>query len=729
MPSRDNKKRCVSAPAVPYFIAVAFGIWADACFSPDGLFWAALAVLAASASFALFLGDRRRRRRESNGDFGEIAFAANEPNGEGGESAAFGRFSESGKTEKLEERVEPNASAFWDAWLERADDEKPDNRSENGGVAAESQDWNDALRRFLTEKRRRGASLVGAARFENGGEDVGIEGIGKAGKKERGESERLLFDFEGFDEFSVWDGAAFSGVERTDDEKPTCDSAAWRAKLRTNAAQVGRLGRDRALAWARTLPWRIVWAAVAVAALAGWRHDAYFNVFSEREIAFFVPEGGGTPATLELQTTSTPVLYARDEATGARFGESETTAFEARVLRAKNGGVWEEFDGRIAVSVDGDATFLQIGDAIRVSGKLSRPAKIGNPGEYDRRYSLRARRILTRLAVGGPSDVELLPESEPRSWAIQVARALESVRLRAARTLTDELSPKNAAVASGMTFGFRNGIDDETNETFRATGTIHLLSISGLHVSLVAAAFCVLLRWTGVSARWVSVATVGFVLVYLGLTDMRTPVLRATLLIAILCGGVILRRRVVSLNALATAAIALLFWNPCELFQLGAQLSFLATGVFLWSSRGNVRDKGESATARLAAVRERRRTLTTAAKSGESADGAEFDENAHREENKGRARRRRALKSAARRSRRAVFGKFWALTKVGAAIWGVGTPLILNATNLLTPVAILANPIVWGPATVALLSALALAAFGTLRSFGGDLAAATGFGF
>jgi competence protein ComEC len=87
----------------------------------------------------------------------------------------------------------------------------------------------------------------------------------------------------------------------------------------------------------------------------------------------------------------------------------------------------------------------------------------------------------------------------------------------------------------------------------------------------------------------------------------------------------------------------------------------------------------------------------------------------------------RTLRATARRVGRSIFGKFWELTKVGAAIWAVGTPLILSATNMLTPVAMLANPIVWAPATFALWAALALAAFGTLRSFGADLTAAVGF--
>lgn len=831
MTSRDNKKRPIYAPTVPYFIAVASGILADAWFAPGFRFWAVLAFGAAVVNVVLFWRDRKGRFAAEKSALKEEVCANDAVFENGGKSLTVERVDvetssgvETQARPEAEESAEPeppldadgDAAAYWADWL-----------AANGGEAAkfasgrrvdgeESQDWNAALSRFLAERRRRGLPTVGAARFadvEKDGRAEKAEGrasgdnadetetcVGSS-RRERGvdgeTEETLIFDFEGFDEFSVWRDSAFQRDERNDvgtfgapfddgDEERSAQNRLnwrereswrnwrgwrnWAAKRRGVAARTLKRFGVRALDWARAVPWRTVWAAVAVAALAGWRHDAHFNVFAEREIAFFVPADGGTPATLELKLTNTPQLYKRSEAASPMFGGGESTIFEGRVRRAKNGGVWEEFDGRASVSVAGDATFLRVGDLIRVSGKLTRPAKVGNPGEIDRRYILRSRRILTRLAVGSPNDVEVLTENEPFSTAIWAAQGLESVRLRAARTLNEHLSPRNAAVASGMTFGFRNDIDDETNEAFRATGTIHLLSISGLHVSLVAAAFCLLLRLAGVSARLISVATFVFVLFYLGLTDMRTPVLRATLLIAILCGGVVLRRRVVSLNALTTAAIALLFWNPCELFQLGAQLSFLATGVFLWSTRGNIRDKGAAASARLAAIRERRRTLGTGTsakaesggmeeereergekrekgerKEGEEtlsgvncekrANRGERNENAEREsdadfaEAERKKRRIRTLRATARRVGRSVCGKFWALTKVGAAIWAVGTPLILSATNMLTPVAMLANPVVWAPATLALWAALALAAFGTLRSFGADLAAATGFGF
>ena len=235
--------------------------------------------------------------------------------------------------------LDGDAAAYWADWL-----------AANGGEAAkfasgrrvdgeESQDWNAALSRFLAERRRRGLPTVGAARFadvEKDGRSEKTNGRASGDKadetgtcvdrlrRERGvggeTDETLIFDFEGFDEFSVWRGSMFQRGERNDvgafggrfddgdEEQNAQDRLNWRergswrnwaAKRRGVAARTLKRFGVCALDWARAVPWRTVWAAVAIAALAGWRHDAHFNVFAEREIAFFVPADGGTPATLE----------------------------------------------------------------------------------------------------------------------------------------------------------------------------------------------------------------------------------------------------------------------------------------------------------------------------------------------------------------------------------------------------------------------------------------------
>ena len=160
--------------------------------------------------------------------------------------------------------------------------------------------------------------------------------------------------------------------------------------------------------------------------------------------------------------------------------------------------------------------------------------------------------------------------------------------------MSERLSPRNAAVARGMTLGFRNDVEEQTNDSFRKTGTIHLLAISGLHIALVVGVFVFFLRRMGAPVVLVSIATIALTLFYLCLTDMRAPVIRASILIITLCVGMLIGRRGTTLNTLAFAAIVIMAVNPCELFQLGAQLSFLATGAFLWAGSMSVREKADS---------------------------------------------------------------------------------------------------------------------------------------
>ncbi|MBQ8362957.1 MAG: hypothetical protein IJX36_03385, partial [Thermoguttaceae bacterium] len=240
MSSRDNKKRPVYAPTVPYFIAVASGILADAWFAPGFGGWAILAILAAAASCALFGRDWKRRRaaKKSTLTLKEAVCANDADFKNDGESFNVERADlEPRERPKAKENVESetpfdadgDAAAYWADWL-----------AANGGAVAkleggkrvdgeESQDWNAALSRFLAERRRRGLSVVGAARFGDVEKDGRANGdkADEAGtcvdrlRRERGvggeTDETLMFDFEGFDEFSVWRGSAFQSGERSVD--------------------------------------------------------------------------------------------------------------------------------------------------------------------------------------------------------------------------------------------------------------------------------------------------------------------------------------------------------------------------------------------------------------------------------------------------------------------------------------------------------------------------------
>lgn len=430
----------------------------------------------------------------------------------------------------------------------------------------------------------------------------------------------------------------------------------------------------------------LIWIWFAFAALAGLRHEYYYNIFPLDEIGFYTPPQG-VASTVEFRIISAPTFSEYENDARPAFGVNSATRFNANVCRVKDNGVWKPFSGKIAVSISGKATNLHVGDLVKASGKLAPPSLQNNPGDRDRVFFYRSQRILTLLRVHLAENVELLSSDAP-SCKYKILRILERIRIKSACLARERLSKRNASVATGMTLGFRNDVDDDTLDKFRRTGTIHLLAISGLHVMLVVGAIAFFFRMIGVPLRLTCVATLCFVFVYLGLTDMRPPVIRATVLIVIMCLGSLINRQGFLLNSLACAALTLLVINPCELFQPGAQLSFLATGTFLWSDSSTPLEKARANLSRVDSAKKRRR------------------------QNRKRAPHRfffiRFSLSLGKRIFRFLWGKTRGVAITGAIIWIVGTPLILSVTNVFAPIAIIANPLIWFPATVSLLLSFVL---------------------
>ena len=217
-----------------------------------------------------------------------------------------------------------------------------------------------------------------------------------------------------------------------------------------------------------------------------------------------------------------------------------------------------------------------------------------------------------------------------------------------------DLSHRNAPVAAALIFGGRMGMDEEIRDAFAQSGTLHVLAISGTHVAILAALLWGVSRLFRLSARGTAVAIIAGVLAYTLLTDCRPPVIRATLLVCLFFGSIALIDRRPSLpSALALAAIAILLWNPSDLFDVGAQLSFLGVLAVAWASRLIVRIR-------------RRRTVESTLK---------------------RHARRTALASAG--------SALWRLTWEGALLSVVAAaftmPLIAARFHMVSPISVIVN--------------------------------------
>ena len=229
--------------------------------------------------------------------------------------------------------------------------------------------------------------------------------------------------------------------------------------------------------------------------------------------------------------------------------------------------------GLIRASMDGALTGIAIGDLVTIHGDLIRPATQSNPGEFDQRAFLRGLGISALVRSKSVEAIQVVGR-ERSAWDwVKVVRGW--ARSRAERILTESLG-ENSPVAQAMLLGTRVQIDEETRRDFRESGLLHILAISGMNVGLLWSCLWAVSRWMGASARmsiWIVIICLPL---YAFVTDANPPIVRATIIALIVAFGQFIGRRGSLINSLALAALCVLIWNPSDLFNPGAQLSFLA---------------------------------------------------------------------------------------------------------------------------------------------------------
>lgn len=164
------------------------------------------------------------------------------------------------------------------------------------------------------------------------------------------------------------------------------------------------------------------------------------------------------------------------------------------------------------------------------------------------------------------------------------AISLELPRAALAAPLTLLVPAPESALLLGIVLGERDGVPAQLSRAFAASGTTHLLAISGFNMTLVATAVALALRGR---ARPVALAvvSVGAIVAYSLLVGLSPSVLRAALMASVAALGVVSGRRAATANALCAAVAAMLIADPTAIDDLGLQLSALATaGLVAWQA-------------------------------------------------------------------------------------------------------------------------------------------------
>lgn len=244
---------------------------------------------------------------------------------------------------------------------------------------------------------------------------------------------------------------------------------------------------------------------------------------------------------------------------------------------------------RVRISLHGDQTHLDPAPGLRVmtTAHLSPPSGPAAPGAYD----FRRHAWFSKLGAVGYARAPVVVAAPPEAgnWALAGHR----LRMRLSAAIQTRIPGQAGAVASALMTGDRSGITEATNASMRASNLYHIISISGLHMGMLAGFVFAALRYglaaTGSFAlRWPTkkiAAAVALVAatVYLWLAGPQVATQRAYLMAAVMLLAVLVDRRAFSLRSVALAALLLLVWEPESLTEPGFQMSFGATVALILS--------------------------------------------------------------------------------------------------------------------------------------------------
>ena len=209
---------------------------------------------------------------------------------------------------------------------------------------------------------------------------------------------------------------------------------------------------------------------------------------------------------------------------------------------------------------------LAYGDRVRLTGLLETPPAFET---FDYRAYLARQGIFSQMRR---VQVEVLNRGEGHP----LYRLLYGLRRRAARTISLLLPEPHAALLNGILLGIEGGIPDEVMERFNATGTTHILVISGFNISILAGLFLAVGR-RAFSHRLATAFAVGAVSLYTLLVGADAAVTRAAIMGVLYILAQQWGQQTLALNSLGVAAVTMTLWRPGMLYDMGFQLSALAT--------------------------------------------------------------------------------------------------------------------------------------------------------
>ncbi len=303
--------------------------------------------------------------------------------------------------------------------------------------------------------------------------------------------------------------------------------------------------------------------------LAGWadvaRQTAVLSPWDVRE------RTGESAQLATLHGTLLETPRIRLHGLASRRYTNAYVTLDAEAAYTPEGGS-SRLHGKVQISTPGlPAPGVHAGRRVAVSGVLRLPPPAAAPGLFNSRKHLAARGIHRELRASSTDDWSLLDTSNPARvpWADRFQEWARTTLARGSPGEDDALR-----LLWAMTLGWKTAMVDEVEEPFLRSGTLHVFAISGLHIALIANVLIQVLRLFLLPRFLAGLIALPTIWLYVAATGWQSSAVRSAVMSSMVIGSWMCSRPVNLLNSLATAAFAVLVWDPIQLLQAGFQLSF-----------------------------------------------------------------------------------------------------------------------------------------------------------
>lgn len=245
--------------------------------------------------------------------------------------------------------------------------------------------------------------------------------------------------------------------------------------------------------------------------------------------------------------------------------------------------------GKYRISLVSKSSQVKVGDCVELIAQVSPLPKPAMPGAYQ----LDRKGFFEGLSAYGFAASRALPLAceKDSGWRLRFKSLVDGLRRSIVNRINQILPPDEAGIAAAIVAGERGGIKNAITENYRDSGLAHFLSISGLHMSMIAGMMFFLVRILAAlipsvggcydTKKIAAVFAIFMSVVYLLISGAEIPSQRAFIMTFIVLLGVIFARQAISMRMIAWAALIVLAISPQALIGASFQMSFAAVAALI----------------------------------------------------------------------------------------------------------------------------------------------------